>query len=140
MKQLLTIILVLISGSVFSHPSSDIEYAIVFGDCFEKAVISLKINNKPIFENYRLGFEQAGNLGLKQTEKGIDVFYNGKEKHHSKIKVEHLVNLSITVNDRSENFVLDLRKGNILMFNFCSDKQDAKKLSIEQRQEALILM
>src|SRR5688572_10652725 len=98
MKQFLTTILIFISNTVFCHDRTDIEYAIVFGGCFEKSVISLKINNKPVFEKYRLGFEKVGNLSLKQTESGINVFYNGKEKHHSKIKVGHLVNLAVTVN------------------------------------------
>lgn len=142
MKILFTIALLFVTTAVFCHDRGDLEYAIVFGACFEKSVISLKVNNKPVFDKYRLGFEKLGNLSLKQTAKGINVYYNGKEKYHSKIKVDHIVNLAVTVNGIANNFTIDLRKGNILLLDSCNDNQPtaSKKLSIEQRQEAVILM
>lgn len=127
--------LVLLCGTVFSHEKNDLEYAIFFGGGFEKALISLKINNKPVFDKYRFGFEKEGNLSLKQKEGGINIFYNGKEKQQSKIKVAYLVNLSLTVNGVSKDFTIDLRKGNILVFDFSSDKQNMGSKKIQSNKD-----
>ena len=143
MKQLFLLLLLLTATvTAFSHSTKNLEYAIVFGGCFEKSVISLKINNKPVFDKCRLGFEKEGNLSIKQTEEEIQLFYNGQEKHQSRINVDHLLKMAVTVNGSVTNFTVDLRKGNILVIDFCSDKQpnNEKKLTIDQRQEALILM
>ena len=144
MKHFFTLLLLLFltASTAFSHTANNLEYAIVFGACFEKSVISLKINNKTVFDKCRLGFEKEGNLSIKQSENDLEVFYNGEEKHRSPIDIDHTLKIAVTVNGKSSHFTIDLRKGNILVIDFCGDKQSTakRKLTIDQRQEALILM
>jgi hypothetical protein len=127
-------------------PPTNIDYAVVFGTCFEKDIVSLSINKHVIFSNYKLGFEKAlmkGNLSLQQSGKWITVSYNGGERKRSRIKTNSLLKIEIILNGKVSAFEIDLRKGNILLVEFCPTAEidpTTRKLTIEQRQEAVILM
>ncbi len=143
------LLLLLLGFSLKAHSSGSprtIDYALVFGTCFEKDRVSLKINKNLIFSNYKLGFDKAqkkGNLSLQQSGKWITISYNGDEEKHAKIKTGTLLKVEIILNGITSKFDIDLRKGNILLVEFCQGTEPSpttKKLTIEQRQEAVILM
>ena len=129
-----------------SAQETPIEFALIFGACFENENVSLKLNHKLILDHYQLGFQKKlkkGNLNLKQTDKNIIVSFNGKEKKMPKIKSTTQLQIDITLNGRLTKFTVDLRKGNILLLEFCptvKDDSKTRKLKMEQRQEAVILM
>ena len=148
MKPIAIIFCFLISSyPVFSHPSKeDFDYSIVFGGCFEKDVVSLKINNTSIFNNYKVENKNAvkkGNLSLTQANKKIHLFYNGQEKYKGRINFSFYLNIDVTVNNKASKFKVDLRKGKVIVVEFCPadvSSENSKKLTIEQMQEQVIFM
>src|SRR6186997_1342902 len=104
---------------VFSHPpKEDFDYSIVFGGCFEKDVVSLKINNTSIFNNYKVENKNAlkkGNLSLTQANKKIHLFYNGQEKYKGRVNFSFYLNIDVTVNNKASKFKVDLRKGKVIV-------------------------
>jgi hypothetical protein len=133
--------------TVFSHPAKeDFDYSIVFGGCFEKDVVSLKINNTPIFNNYKVENKNAvkkGNLSLTQANRKIHLFYNGQEKYKGKVNFNFYLNIDVTVNNKPNKFKVDLRKGKVIIVEFCpanNESESSKKLTIEQMQEQVIFM
>jgi hypothetical protein len=148
MKPFFFILCLLFSSStVFSHTQKeDFDYSIVFGGCFEKDIVSLKINNTSIFDHYKVENENAlkkGNLSLTQSNKKIHLFYNGQQRLKRKVNFSFYLDIDVTVNNRKNNFKVDLRKGKVILFQFCPPqdaKQNEKKLTVEQLQEQVILM
>lgn len=138
--------LLLYSCTVFSHGTKEeFDYSIVFGGCFDQDVLSLKINNSKIFEHYKVDNKSAvkkGNLSLTQANGKINVFYNGRQVLKEKINFNFYLNISLTVNQQVTRYVVDLRKGKIILIDFCSRQNNisAKKLAIEQLQEEVIFM
>ncbi len=131
---------------VFSHSAKeDFDYSIVFGGCFEKDVVSLKINNTAIFNNYKVENKNAlkkGNLSLTQADKKIHLFYNGQEKFKGKVNFHFYLNIDLRVNNKTNKFKIDLRKGKVILVEFCPEKTSTnnKELTIEQVQEQVIFM
>ena len=125
------------SFTVFSHTQKeDFDYSIVFGGCFEKDIVSLKINNTSIFDRYKVENENAlkkGNLSLTQSNKKIHLFYNGHQKLKRRINFSFYLDIDVTINNRINNFKVDLRKGKVILFEFCpvqKANQDEKKLTV----------
>ena len=84
-----------------------------------------------------------GNLNLVQDAEGIRINYNGKERTCKAISFEYLLTIKVTVNKKISRFSLDMRKGNIILLDFCSEKDDqpaARKLTAGQLQEPFLLM
>lgn len=136
-----------LSYTVFSHSAKkDFDYSIVFGGCFEKDVVSLKINNTSIFSNYKVENKNAlkkGNLSLTQANRKIHLFYNGQEKYKEKVNFNFFLNIDVTVNNKPNKFKVDLRKGKVIVVEFCpagNESESSKKLTIEQMQEQVIFM
>ena len=148
MKQTILILCFLASSySVFSHTSKeDFDYSIVFGGCFEKDIVSLKINNTSIFNDFKVENKNAikkGNLSLTQAKKKIHLFYNGKQRVKASVNVSYHLNIDVTVNKRINKFQIDLRKGKVLLIENCSEQEsseEVKKLTIEQLQDQVILL
>ncbi len=142
MKTTLIFFGLLCSTLVYAYtPGEDPDYLIVFGNCFEKEPISLKINDVIIFEGYQIASgkeEQRGNLSIKQSENGIEIFYNGKHQSISKVDFDHVLNIEVTLDKKVNTYNIDLRKGKVVVFQNCS--QTTKKLSVEQIQEQVFLM
>src|SRR5688572_21454527 len=114
MKSTAIIFFFLVSSyTVFSHPAKeDFDYSIVFGGCFEKDIVSLKINNAPIFNNYKVENKNTvkkGNLSLTQVNKKIHLFYNGQEKYKGRVNFSFYLNIDVTVNNKTNKFKVDLR-------------------------------
>ena len=149
MKQAISILCFLISSySVFSHTTykEDFDYSIVFGGCFEKDIVSLKINNTSIFNEYKVENKNAikkGNLSLTQAKTKIRLFYNGQQKIKGRVNFSYYLNIDLTVNKRTDKFKVDLRKGKVLLIENCqvqNSSKKGKKITIEQLQDQVILL
>ncbi|MES1226012.1 MAG: hypothetical protein ABUT20_61610 [Bacteroidota bacterium] len=146
-KTFLFFCLFIFSAPVFSQsPQNDFDYAIVFGGCFNKDIISLKINNNSILKNYIVNNTDSvlkGNLSLKQSDNKININYNRNPRTISKIIFSNVLQVEITVNKEVSKFNIDLRKGKILLIEFCQDKNatfKSKKLTIDQIQEPFLFI
>ena len=132
--------------SALSHSAKeDFDYSIVFGGCFEKDVVSLKINNRSIFNSYKVENRNAikkGNLSLTQSNKKIHLFYNGQEKFTGKVSFDYYLNIDLTVNNKQNKFKIDLRKGKVILVENCpiENASNNKKVTVEQMQEQVIFM
>ena len=148
MKQAIFILCFLASSySVFSHTyKEDFDYSIVFGGCFEKDIVSLKINNTSIFNDYKVENKNAikkGNLSLTQAKKRIHLFYNGQQKLKGRINFTYYLNIDVTVNKQVNKFKVDLRRGKVLLIENCAisgSSEEAKNLTIEQLHDQVILL
>ena len=145
MKTAITLLLLLYSTVAFSHTANEeADYLIIFGNCFEKDTISLKINNVPIFNEYKMGNEPShGNLSLKQSADGIHIFHNGQKKSRVGIDFTFYLDLEIKINQETAKFKLDLRKGKVVVFEKCAVPAFSKspnKLKMEQMAEPFLLM
>ena len=133
--------------AVFSQsPQNDFDYAIVFGGSFDKDIVSLKINNNPIFKNYKVDNRDSltkGNLSLKQYNHQISINYNRNQKNTSRINFKNILKIEITVNNKPNKFNVDLRKGKILLIEFSMEKNapfNVKKITIYQIQEPVLFI
>lgn len=146
MKILLTIILITFTLILSAQPLKRSEYNIILGGCFNKDKVSLSINNRSVFTNYIIDTRDSltkGNLSLSQDVEGIHINYNGKESTRKAIPFEYLLSIKVTVNRKVNRFSLDMRKGNIILLDFCPGKDDqssTRKLSASQLQEPYLLM
>lgn len=142
MKTALIFFGLLYSTLVYAYPpGEEPDYLIVFGNCFEKEPISLKINNVLIFEGYEIASgkdNQRGNLSIKQSANGLEIFYNGKHHSISKVDFNYVLNIEVTLDKKVNTYSVDLRKGKVVVFQNCY--QSTKKLSVEQIQEQVFLM
>jgi endoglucanase Acf2 len=145
-RNLFIFCLLVYSSSAFSHGTKEnFDYSIIFGGCFEQDILSLKINNTTIFDHYKVDNKSAikkGNLSLTQANSKINVFYNGRQIIKRKVNFNYYLNISLTINQQVNKYVIDLRKGKIILVDFCSkqDNVSAKKLAVEQLQEEVIFM
>ena len=147
MKPIFFLFCLLISSyTVFSHSvREDFDYSIVFGGCFEKDIVSLKINNTSIFNHYKVENKNAlkkGNLSLTQAHKKIHLFFNGQQKLKGSVNFNFYLNIDLTVNEQVNKYKIDLRRGKVILIEFCpvEDTPQKKKLTIEQLQDQVILM
>lgn len=142
MKKLLLLSGMICLLSSFTVPARHgYDYSIVFTGWFKKDVISLKINNTSIFENYVLDNSNAsakGNLSLTQSARGITIFYNNQEKLVTQLDIGFILDITITINKEVSHFKVDLRKGRIVLID-CPGDAASKKMCIEQIDEPLIL-
>jgi hypothetical protein len=146
MKTILTILLTSFTLILFSQPLKRSDYSIILGGCFNKDTVSLSINNRSIFTNYTINNMDSlmkGNLSLSQDVQGIHINYNGNERTFKPIPFDYLLNIKVTVNRKISRFSLDMRKGNIILLNFCPEKDDSpspRKLTAGQLQEPFLLI
>ncbi|HKB44293.1 MAG TPA: hypothetical protein VKC90_07880 [Chitinophagaceae bacterium] len=146
-KALLFFSLFISSASVFPNTlTKDFDYFIIFGGSFDKDILSLKINNYSIFKNYKVDNRDSivkGNLSLIQANNKLNLQYNGNQKVTSKIIFNRILEIEITVNGHVNHFKVDLRKGKIILFEFCPDDNATskeKKLTIDQIQEPFLFI
>ncbi|HKZ65173.1 MAG TPA: hypothetical protein VJ111_02390 [Chitinophagaceae bacterium] len=146
MKVLLTILLISSTLILSAQSLERSDYSIILGDCFNRDTVSLSINNHAIFTNYTIENTDSlikGNLSLTQYIQGIRINYNGKEKILKAIPVDYLLEIKVTVNRKINRFSLDMRKGNIILLDFCPEKVNqpaTRKLTASQLQEPFLLM
>ena len=84
-----------------------------------------------------------GNLSLSQDVQGMRINYNSNERTYKPIPFDYLLNIKVTVNRKVSRFSLDMRKGNIILLNFCPEKDDlpsTRKLTASQLQEPYLLI
>lgn len=146
-KEYLTLLLFFCSTITFSNNKfNDFDYSIVFIGGFKNDIVSLSINKILLVDQYKVANVDSvkkGHLSLTQSDKEIKIFYNGRQITKSKIPVDFVIDFDITVNKKLKKFKLDLRKGKVILVDYCiNDKisPDIKKISVQQIQEPVILM
>lgn len=129
----------------FSHTRpGQFDYTVVFGGCFENDTVQLNINKVAVLKNYTLHNQDPvikGCLSLTQSDKNITIFYNGQTKKRRGIHTASNLTIELIVNKQVSRFEVDLRKGRVLLFDFCiPGSASSRKLTLEQVQEPMILM
>jgi hypothetical protein len=84
-----------------------------------------------------------GNFNFVQDEQGIRINYNGNEESRRAIDFDFILDIKIIVNKQLQRFSIDLRKGNIILFDYCPDpgaSASTRKLTTEQLQEPFLFM
>jgi hypothetical protein len=145
-KKYLTLLLFFCSTITFSNTKfKEFDYSIVFIGGFKNDIVSLSINKILLVDQYKVANVDSlkkGHLSLTQSDE-IKIFYNGREITKSKISVDFLIDIDITVNKKLKKFKLDLRKGRVILVDYCINgniSPDIKRIKIEQIQEPVILM
>ena len=146
-KALLFFCLFLFSASVFPGVSkTDFDFFIIFDGSFDKDIVSLKINDRSIFKNYKVENRDSiikGNLSLIQSNNKMNLQYNRSEKITTKFIFNRILEIEITVNHQVNKFRVDLRKGKIIVVEFCPDKNlvsKVKEITIDQFEEPFLLI
>ena len=143
-KLYLTLVIIISSLYCFSRGNnSDLDYTIIFTGNYQNDIISLSINNKQVILNYQLNNIDSlikGHLNIAQKKKYIEILYNGKKTNRKKIKLNHILEMDISINKKTEKIKVDLRKGKILLITYNSNNSstDNKQITLEQIQEPLI--
>ena len=144
-KKYLTLLLFFCSTITFSNTKfNEFDYSIVFIGGFKNDIVSLSINKILLVDQYKVANVDSlkkGHLSLTQSDE-IKIFYNGREITKSKISVDFLIDIDITVNKKLKKFKLDLRKGRVILVDYCINgniSPDIKRIKIEQIQEPVIL-
>ena len=142
MKKLLILSACIICSFVASSgDKAPVDYSIVFGGCFEKDIVTLSINKKKVLSNYKLENQneiKKGHLSLTQTGNKIYIFYNRNQKSVAKIPIDFILDIQIIINNQTQNLKIDLRKGKVIVLDFCN-AEAGRKLSCEQVQEPVVL-
>ncbi len=145
-KKYLTLLLFFCSTITLSNTKfNEFDYSIVFIGGFKNDIVSLSINKILLVDQYKVANVDSlkkGHLSLTQSDE-IKIFYNGREITKSKISVDFLIEIDITVNKKLKKFKLDLRKGRVILVDYCINgniSPDIKRIKIEQIQEPVILM
>lgn len=126
-----------------SHRSVSFDYTVVFGGCFQNDVVQVQINKVAVLKNYLLNNQDTvtkGRLSFTQSEKQITIFYNDQVKTRRAIRKASTLLIELTVNNKVQEFTVNLHNGRILVFDFCQTGNNTRKLTLEQLQEPLILM
>ena len=146
MKPVLTIFFVFLMNILFAQTPKGFDYTIILGGCFNQDLVSMKVNNRVVFKNYMINNNDPstrGNLNFVQDEQGIRINYNGSEENRRAVDFDFILDIKFIVNKQVQRFSIDLRKGNIILFDFCPDPgvpASARKLSTEQLQEPFLFM
>jgi hypothetical protein len=145
MKTILFLSLITLSAFAYPHPKpAQFDYSLVFGGCFENDTVQLHINKVAVLKNYTLHNQDTavrGRLSLTQSDKQITIFYNDQVKKRRGIRSTSTLTIELIVNQEPHRFEVDLRKGRVLLFDFCqADATTHKRLTLEQMQEPMILM
>ncbi len=146
-KKYFTLILFFCSTISFSNTNlNQFDYSVVFVGNFENDIVSLSINKVLLVNHYKITNVDSikkEHLSLTQSGKVIKIFYNGRQITKSKIEVDFVIDIDITVNRKLKKIKIDLRKGKVILIDYCindNKSPDIKKISIEQIQEPVILM
>ena len=106
----------------------------------------MKVNKREVFKNYMINNNDPatrGNLNFVQDEQGIRINYNGSEQNRKAVDFDFILDIKFIVNKQVQRFTIDLRKGNIILFDYCPDpgsSTSSRKLSTEQLQEPFLFM
>lgn len=144
MKTVLFLCLLTLSAVAYPHPKpAQFDYSLVFGGCFEDDTVQLHINKVAVLRNYTLHNQDTavkGRLSLTQSNNHITIFYNDRTKKRRGIKTASTLSIELIVNKEVNRFEVDLRKGRVLLFDYCKNGSTNRKLTLEQVQEPMILM
>lgn len=146
-KKYFTIVLLFCSAITFSNTNlHEFDYSIVFIGAFKNDIVSLSINKILLVDQYKVANADSlkkGHLSLTQSDKELKIFYNGRQITKSKIEIDFILDIDITVNNKLKKFKLDLRKGKVILVDYCLNanlSSGIKRIMVEQIQEPVILM
>lgn len=147
MKPILSILFLFITQFVSAQSQNAFDYTIILGACFKNDKVTMMINNRTVFKNYLINnvdTSKKGNLNLVQDDNGIRINFNGNGENRRYIPFKFVLNIKMIVNDQVEKFSIDLRKGNIILFDYCPVNEPhgvpSHKLTAEQLQEPFLFM
>jgi len=146
MKTVFTIFLFFVSQIITAQSPKSFDYTVILGGCFNHDQVSMKVNNRMVSKNYMIDHKDTvtrGNFNFIQDQQGIRINYNGKEESRKAIDFDFILDIKLTVNKKLQRFSIDLRKGNIILFDYCNgvDMQTSiRKITAEQLQEPFLLM
>jgi hypothetical protein len=116
------------------------EFSLVFGDCFHRDSLKLKIQGTLIFSGI-ISSNTAGraNLHIDQYKSHLSRFYNGKTTRLKKVKIFPSLSVDIYLNGtwRSQNFYL--KKGAVFLVQYCYDQKTGQKILTVSQGNDLIL-
>lgn len=141
-----TAVLFLLSFASFSNDHTiKYDYYIVFAGKFKDDNISVSINKKQVLSNCLLNNDDSarrGNLNIFQNKDSVFITYNGQQATISKIKVDFILQLDVTVNNKKATFKIDLKKGKVILIDYLkkADAPGLNNLTIEQIQEQYLLI
>ena len=146
-KKYFTLILFFCTTITYSNTKfTEFDYSIVFIGGFKNDIVSLSINKILIVDQYKVANVDSlkkGHLSLTQSDKEIKIFYNGRQIIKSKIELDFLIDIDITVNKKLKKYKLDLRKGKVILVDYCINanlSQGSKRIMVEQLQEPVIFL
>lgn len=128
----------LLSNSFGTSTEKYSSFSIVFGGCFEKDRISLKVNESEIFTNYEVisdkMFRGISNLTVNQIHNKLIITHNGKDIYMPFIRLFKKIKIDILVNDIHYQYEAELKHGNTFIFGFCNSQNlRDRKLTFEQK-------
>lgn len=128
--------------SVAQNRPSNPDFSIVFSGVYQNEIIGLTLNNESIFKGYKYNNIDSvlkGNLSLNQNENTIEIIFNNQVSLKRKIKINSFLKMKVSINNKVETVILDLRKGKIIVIEYNRLTRE-KPVSIEQIQEPLIFL
>lgn len=137
MKAITLFAILLYACHTTGQPLYKFDYTLIFGSQYQGEAISLQINKKPVFYNYRVNTQDPlikGNLNLIQAADQLKINFNGVEIYTPPVAYEHVLNLKMTIDKKTERLQVDLRKGNIIVLDY-----NKGALAVQQIQEPFIL-
>jgi hypothetical protein len=124
--QYLFLIGLMIANPIMGQKIPEVDFSIIFGDCFKGDTISLFLNDNEIFKDVVLFSETS--TGLTKTsiyqDKNNLVSVSQPEKHTlKKLKLDKTLKILIMNGKSGQYFkILSLRKGRIILIDFCNQK------------------
>ena len=143
-KFYITLLIVFSSFTCYSqYQNNSFDYTIIFSGNYQNEIIDLSINNKQILNSYKLNnvdSYEKGHLSVAQKSDYIEILYNHSLIKRKKVKLDHILKLEVSINERTEKILVDLRKGKILLltYEFNDTTPNRPLISIEQIQEPII--
>lgn len=114
------------------------DFALIIGNCYESDTLQIKINGKEIIDSLIATTDSSGyaNISVIHSNDGLFVFWKGDRKRLERLELKKEIEFEISVNGAETTNKIDLRKGKILIADYCPvqivDRHIAQKLTFRQ--------
>ena len=144
-KILIALSLVFLLSSFSKDLKPTLSYAIVFGGCFEKDKVTLKVNNVMLIDNYEIisdkMFRGNSNLGISQAGGKIQIRMNDKLIYKAAVKLKGHIVFDFLVNNKPYHYEVQLKNGRIFLVEFCNSKNvKGQSMTFEQRKTPVLVL
>ena len=118
------LMLILISTSIKGQEYKDIDFLVIFGDCFDNDTVSISINDHMLVESAVLSSDFSTGLTYLDIYQVFDTLTirmpDGKVMNNTKMDTGKtlIINLMVGHNRRFE-WALSLRKGKVILIDHC---------------------